>query len=334
MMLCGGCRAAYLSRLAWEEVRYLGSASAATDMLATAENPEKRHALEVLIDVRRFAQQQGLNVGGSYRKVADAARASSFEVVTAAYADHLEPYTWWYPIIGDIPYRGYFDRPSAEEFAATLRAKGLETMIVEASAYSTLGWFDDPLPSSVLDRGETAVVLTVLHELTHQTFFAPGRVALNETLATATSWRLAESYFLSKGDQKHADAMAKARQTWIERSDLLDKASDRLKEFFDQSRKQKLAREAMLQQRQDIYADLLGNMEHSDPVFAEMLRTDGLNNASFLAAHRYSQDGRAIDAYLAAQPSIEKALARLNDAQAKRIDLRDVIAGTTAPKAK
>jgi predicted aminopeptidase len=326
-----GCRGAYLARLAWEEVQYLGSAAPATQLLATAGNPARRRALESLLDVRAFAIAEGLDVGGSYRKVADTGSSAPFQVVTAAYADRLKPYTWWYPVIGAIPYRGYFELDDARRFAKTLQSKGLETMIVEASAYSTLGWFDDPLPSSVVDRGETSVVVTVLHELVHQTFFAPGEVAFNETLATAAAWRLAERYYTTKGDSARAERMRFGRERWIYRSDVMDVAADRLRTFFETAREEDWPRDRMLAERERLYEETLVDLERYDPEFAAELRADGLNNASFLASWRYAKSGRAIDVFLARQPSIKAGLDRLSRALKRRVDLRDVVYGTSQP---
>lgn len=326
-MLCGGCRGAYLVRLAVEEVRFLRAATPATEMLATAQDPARRHALETLLAVRAFAASEGLDVGGSYRKVADVSSASPFHVVTAAWSDRLEPYTWWYPVIGAIPYRGYFDREPADHFAARLAAEGLDTMVVEASAYSTLGWFDDPLPSNVLDRGEGAVVITVLHELVHQTFFAPGEVAFNETLATAVAWRLAERFYASRGETDRAAKVGAAREAWLARSDVLDAAAVRLRAFFDNARQQQLTRERMLEQRAALYAEVLSEIERVDARFASDLEDDGLDNASFLASYRYATGARAIDAFLGACPGIPAALSRLDAAVARKEELRREIAG-------
>lgn len=325
MMLCGGCRGAYLVRLAYEEVRYLGGATAATEILATTQDPERRRALEALLSVREFAAGQGLDVGGSYRKVAAMASASPFHVVTAAWQDRLEPFTWWYPIVGDIPYRGYFNRESAERFAARLDAKGLDTMIVEASAYSTLGWFDDPLPSSVLERGEDDVVITVLHEVVHQTFFAPGEVEFNETLATAVAWQLAERYYAGRGDDGMALETRRQRQAWILRGDVLDAMAVRLREFFARARADRLSHSGMLAGRARLYAEIHGEVARADPVFAAELAREGLDNASFLAGHRYANGARAIDAFLAAQTSVAAAFARLESAVARGEDLRAVV---------
>jgi predicted aminopeptidase len=330
MLMASGCRAAYLARLAWEEARFLGGAKPATELLATTRDPARRRALEALLDVREFAAKEGLDVGGSYREVADVTSVSPFHVVTAAWADRLEPYTWWYPVIGAIPYRGYFDREPAERFAAGLRAEGLDTRIVEATAYSTLGWFDDPLPSSVLDRGDGAVVLTVLHELVHQTFFAPNEVAFNETLATAVAWRLAERYFAARGAPERAAKARAGREAWVARSDVLDAAALRLHAFFDRARAGHEDRERMLRERAALYADILAEIARADTVFAESLGEGGLDNASFLASHRYAENARAIDAFLASQPDVAAALVRLAEAVDRRENLKQVIGATSA----
>lgn len=315
-LLCGGCRGGYLLRLAYEEARFLGAATPATELLATTGDPERRVALEALLSVRGFAAAEGLDVGGSYREVADTGAVSPFHVVTAAHVDRLEPFTWWYPLIGDIPYRGYFDRESAEGFAAGLRAKGLDTRIVEASAYSTLGWFDDPLPSNVLERGDVAVVVTVLHELVHQTFFAPGEVAFNETLATAVAWRLAERYYTARSLPDRAARVAAAREAWLARSDVLDAAAKRLGEFFDMARRQEWTRERLMVERALQYAAILEEVARADPAFAAELGDGGLDNASFLAVYRYATGARAIDGFLASQASVPAAFDRLRAAVA------------------
>jgi predicted aminopeptidase len=332
LLLLSGCRGAYLARLAYEEMRFLNSATPATEMLASAGDPERRRALESLLSVRAFAEREGLDVGGSYRKVADVSSASPFHVVTAAYADRLEPYTWWYPIVGGIPYRGYFDRARAEKFAAGLRAEGLDTMVVEASAYSTLGWLDDPLPSNVLDRGAGAVVVTVLHELVHQTFFAPDAVAFNETLATAVSLRMAERYYEQAGDPVRAARVRAAREAWVGRSDVFDATAIRLSSFFGRAKAEKWPRERILAEREAVYAEVMAEISRIDPEFVRSTRNGRLDNASFLASHRYATHGRAIDDFLGRQPDMRAAFAALEGAQARGQDLYSFVAVPGLPK--
>jgi len=107
--------------------------------------------------VRRFAEDRGLDVGGSYLEIADTNGLATAYVVTAAYPDRLEAYQWSYPVVGRIPYRGYFDRGEAEAFGRRMESDGLDTHIVEAAGYSTLGWLDDPLPSGLIDYDDVAL---------------------------------------------------------------------------------------------------------------------------------------------------------------------------------
>jgi predicted aminopeptidase len=325
-----GCRAGYVARLAVEEARYLASAEPAVRLLERAEDPARREALEALLAVREFAQREGLSVGGSYRKVADTGAAAPFHVVTAAWPDRLEAYTWWYPVIGAIPYRGHFSRPPAERDAAALVARGLDTRIVEASGYSTLGWFNDPLPSSVLAGGRWAVVITVLHELVHQTFFAPGQVAFNETLATAVAWRLAERFHSERGELDEAARMQRARLAWVERGRVLDAAAARLRAFFDVARAEDWPRQRLMEERASLYREILAEAVEADPRFAVEFGAADLDNASFLAVHRYATRAPEIDAFIGAMPTTALAFERLREMAASGGDLFERVAKSIA----
>lgn len=333
-LAASGCRAAYLTRLAWEEARYLASAEPASRLAATTADEGRRRALEALLAVREFARAEGLDVGGSYREVARVDSASPFHVVTAAPVDRLEPFTWWYPVIGAIPYRGYFDRAEAGRFADGLRRDGLDVRIVEASAYSTLGWFDDPLPSSVLDGGEREVVVTVLHELVHQTFFAPGDVAFNETLATAVSYRLAASWWDGRGDAASAAWVRAAHARWLARGDALDAAAQRLRELFDAARAQGLGRDALLERRASTYAAVVEQLRAVDPAFAAAVARGGLDNASFLAVHRYATRARGIDGFVASHASVAAALEALREAHRRGVAPFDAVQAAPAGGAR
>ncbi len=92
---------------------------------------------------------------------------------------------WCFPVIGCVQYRGYFDKNKAQGYAAKLSDLGLDVFIAGAPAYSTLGWFDDPLLSSMLDRGETVTASYIFHELAHQQFYLKDDSAFNEAFATA-----------------------------------------------------------------------------------------------------------------------------------------------------
>ncbi len=92
---------------------------------------------------------------------------------------------WCFLVIGCVSYRGYFDEMAARNYAANLAKQGLDVYVAGVPAYSTLGWFDDPLLSTMIDRGEIVTASYVIHELAHQQFYIKGDSAFNEAFATA-----------------------------------------------------------------------------------------------------------------------------------------------------
>jgi predicted aminopeptidase len=103
--------------------------------------------------------------------------------VVAPRPGEVEPVTTWFPIVGSVPYRGYFDAESAAAEAARLRAQDLDVCEQKVRAYSTLGWFDDPLTGPMLRQDEGTLVETLFHELLHATVFVPGDPEFNEGVA-------------------------------------------------------------------------------------------------------------------------------------------------------
>lgn len=295
-------------------MRYLGRAEPITSLIEREADPEKRAMLELVLAVREFAAEQGLDPEGSFAKVAATEGTTPFHVVTAAYADRLQPYTWWYPIVGAVPYRGYFERAGAERFAETLKAEQLDVRIVTASAYSTLGWFDDPLPSGLLAEGSMELAVTVLHELVHQHYFLPGSVDFNETLANALGYQLGARFFRERGETEKAERVQAARERWLARSKVLDALALRLEAYFVEARAGAISFESMLEGRATLYADARAELEQ-----AGVLRSDSkgkefpLDNATFLAVRRYARAAPLLDAFVAEHGGDARALSALKE---------------------
>ncbi|MFN8644786.1 MAG: aminopeptidase, partial [Candidatus Binatia bacterium] len=162
--------------------------------------------------LRRFAADDlGLAVGGSYATLTRVDAAQIIYAVSAAPRDRLVPYTWWFPIVGRMPYRGYFERADAAALAAELERDGYDTLVRPAVAFSTLGWFDDPLLSSLLRADDAQLAETVVHELTHNTLYVPGHADFNESFATFVGLHGAAAFFTARGDP---DQAALAEQRW------------------------------------------------------------------------------------------------------------------------
>lgn len=204
-----GCAPGYVLRAAYEEARLLWRREPINEMLAGDIDPATRAKLELTLAVRSFAADDlGLRVGGSYESVASVDAGQIVYVVTAAPRDELVPYTWWFPIVGHVPYRAYFDVADADALATELEREGYDTYVRPAGAYSTLGWFDDPLPSTLLRYDQVRLAETIIHELLHTTLYVPGQAAFNESFATFVGYRGAELFFRSRDDAPRADVCA------------------------------------------------------------------------------------------------------------------------------
>jgi predicted aminopeptidase len=137
------------------------------------------------MEAREFAQRDlQLDVGDSYTSFTQLESDTLALVLSAAYRDRLASKTWWFPIIGHVPYRGFFDEGDALEEQAKLDADGFDTLLRPTSAFSTLGWFADPILSSLLRSDDVELIGTLIHEMSHAHLFVSGRVRFNESFAT------------------------------------------------------------------------------------------------------------------------------------------------------
>ncbi len=151
-----------------------------------ATPPETRARLERAREMRDYASHVlKLPENRSYRIYADLGRPAALWNVFAAPELSLELKTWCYPIAGCVGYRGYFSRARADAYAKELRAEGYEVFVGPVSAYSTVGWFNDPLLNTVLKRPDPELAGVLFHELAHQRLFLPGDTAFSESFATA-----------------------------------------------------------------------------------------------------------------------------------------------------
>jgi predicted aminopeptidase len=125
-------------------------------------------------------------------------------LLSAAYRDTLKAYTWWFPIVGRVPYKGYFDFDEARRTAAEMRREGFDTYLRPADAFSTLGFFNDPLLSTTVKADSLSLANTVIHEVTHNTYYASGEAPFNESFAMFVGARGAAAFFRSMGNEPAA----------------------------------------------------------------------------------------------------------------------------------
>jgi predicted aminopeptidase len=200
----------YLLRGAWEEAKILARRRPLADILAdSATTPALRAKLQLVLAARAFAADSlGLRVGESFTTYSETGHDTLTLIVSGAYRDRLKSYTWWFPVVGRVPYKGYFDFDEARRQERALNARGFDTRLGAVSAFSTLGWFNDPLLPSTLRADSLTLANTVIHELTHNTYYAAGGAVFNESFANFVGSRGAQRFFLSRGQPAAAAEVA------------------------------------------------------------------------------------------------------------------------------
>lgn len=195
--LSAGCSPTYVIRAGWEEARILSSRRPIHAVVHdTTVSVEVRDKLRLVLDARDFAVRDlGLRAGRSYDGYAEIPRDTLALNVVAAPEFELRWKTWWFPIVGHVPYKGFFDFDDAFAEAARLESEGYDVSVRPVSAFSTLGWFPDPIMSTTLRLDSLALVETVIHEITHTTFFPTGQADFNESFANFVGYRGAVSFF-------------------------------------------------------------------------------------------------------------------------------------------
>jgi predicted aminopeptidase len=183
--------------------------------------PAERRGAEAVRAALATGDALGLAPSGSYRSLVDRGGAPIVTVVVGAPVDRIEPIRWWFPIVGSVPYRGYFEPERARAFAASLAEDGHDSYVRPALLYSTLGWFDDPVPRALLALDPLLVQDTLVHERVHETVFLADDVAYNEGLATFVAHQA-----LLRELTQNPEQLARAQQlfaderrfgAWIER---------------------------------------------------------------------------------------------------------------------
>jgi predicted aminopeptidase len=198
---CFGVR--YASQAAGGQLGILRAARPLTDVIRDPEtDPDVQRMLVRVPEVKRFGSIHGLSATKNYARYADLRRPAAVWVVQACAPLSFDVHYWRIPLIGTLPYLGWFDRKAAERHAADLARRGLDVEVRPASAYSTLGWFSDPLLSTMIRAGDGAVgdlANVVLHESVHATLYVPDQSAFNESLASfvadeLTRWWLVDAF--------------------------------------------------------------------------------------------------------------------------------------------
>lgn len=191
-----GCTlSAYLTQAAEGQLRILAARRPLDEVIADPTTPPHvRRLLAAVPDIKAFGETQGLKATKNYQTYADLQRPAVVWVVSATEELAFEPKKWKFPIVGSVPYLGWFEKEDAQRHARDLREDGWESDLRPATAFSTLGWFEDPVLSTMIDNEPDALGAladVVLHESTHATHYVDGQTAFNESIANFVGDRMA-----------------------------------------------------------------------------------------------------------------------------------------------
>jgi len=223
----------------------------------TSTTDELKQKLNLAKAAREFASTQlYLPDNDSYKTYADLERTYVVWNVVATPAYSIKPKTWCFMIVGCLSYRGYFEKQKAIDLAHELKREGLDVQVSGASAYSTLGYFDDPLLNTMMVHSDASLVGIIFHELAHQVIYIDGDTAFNEAFATAVEqeglrrWFEEQSEGSSDSDQ-YRQYLSK-KQTKHQFYEMLKRTRLSLQTVFEQADND----QQKLTAKQKVYAQL------------------------------------------------------------------------------
>jgi predicted aminopeptidase len=214
---------------------------------------ELKEKLQFATDVLAFAEESlDLPSDDSYQTYVETGREAVVWNVIATPELSLEAKKWCFPVAGCVPYKGYFKKQKAQEQAAKLRKKGFDVIVSPATAYSTLGWFDDPLLDTMLNRSQTQLAATLIHELAHARLYVSGDTMFNESYAGFVEARGVESWLNFSNQTGSIERWQSSRAAVKEFHQFLSVYRSQLSQLYRSG----LAESRMRERKQEIFESM------------------------------------------------------------------------------
>jgi predicted aminopeptidase len=248
VLLVVGCQSlSYYTQAIGGHLKVMANARPIDDWLADpATDAPLRQRLETARRIRAFASKQlGLPDNGSYLAYADLNRPAVVWNVFAASAFSVEPKAECFPFTGCVSYRGFYAEADARRHADKLREDGYDVYVGGVPAYSTLGWFDDPLLSTFIRYPDAQLARLVFHELSHQLVYAKGDTTFNESFAVTVEQEGVRRWLEAEGRPGELEQFRATQERRREFAQRVQQARERLAEVYGSS----VPREAMLEQK-------------------------------------------------------------------------------------
>ena len=322
-----GCHAGYIVKAGYFQAELLHSREPIATVVASGTlKPEQLAALDIIADVKAFGEELGLKPTKNYGTIA-AGWGRTIWNVSGCEPLAFEARTWWFPIVGRVPYLGFFRVEDADRVIQKLDGRGLDAYKRTAGAYSTLGWFKDPILPEMLGWDEFDLADTVLHELAHATVWVPGSVSFNESFASFVGEEAAFRYLAARHGPE-SEPVLKARhdfedyETWRALQQALYVDLDAVYTDASLSDAEKAAKKAALFAG---FPERVSGAPLHDPArYVAAAGRGTWNNARLIQFKTYNSKRASFEALLAAQGD---DLLRFMDR------VRDVTAGARDPYA-
>ena len=283
------CNGEYVIRSIYFQAELLAHRIPIEDALndPNIEEHEQR-ALRQITAYQSYAEKRGLKTGKTYSSVALNWPRTLFNI-SACRDDAFIPVTWSFPIVGEVPYLGFFRRKDSFPVLRELgRKENIEVYARYVGAYSTLGYFDDPILPGMLSRSPASMMRVVFHELTHGTLWLPGSVRFNESFASFVGDQLTLEYMRDHGLTKELEAELTRRSDQQKYEGAIRKVYEDLETLYTSGK----SRKRILEEKKRIIegipmAVVRANLENPGPFILHVKR-EPWNNARLIQFKAYN----------------------------------------------
>jgi predicted aminopeptidase len=298
--LLGGClMPRYLSQAAYGQLDLLARARPIEDVVADPKTPVRTAMLLAEIPaIKQYGRSYGLKIKRNYNTYSALGRPAAVWFVGAADPVAFKPLKWCFPIVGCFAGLGWFDEDDGVKHKLELEARGFDAIVRPASAYSTGGWFPDPVLSTMLGGGDDAfpeLANVILHESVHATILVPDQPFFNESLASYVADTLTDNWIRERFGRGSPEELAwtLGQATSLHRTARTLQTYNELKKLYEskQSREVKLAQKAKI--IDELVADLRMRRRPNNATLTEVRVYNGGAEA-LIDAHRACGDLRSL----------------------------------------
>ena len=285
-----GC---YFAKLAGLQLGLINRQRQLAPALRDEPDAERRRLLALVPELRAFARNvMQLRPGKNYTGYYATEQKGIVFILSASAKTRLEPYTFWFPVVGSVPYKSFVDEADAEEQERELQGAGYDTWLGRAKAYSTLGFFRDPITTVMMRKGTVRFVEVLLHEMAHARHYVPGQTEWNEQLASLVGIE-GTNHFL-RSHYGHDPALIAELEQHVERTRVREAAVERTLALAERLYASGKPDAVVLREREPLFERLRAELVALDPEqdHSELV----VNNARLLQYKRYLAGGDRVTA--------------------------------------